>query len=468
MVQYSVIMFTTELHDKVLAVNHGDESPPLVVPLWEIGPHGNDTDETQPASDMVRLAEQYGENNCQLVISVGHIHTQQGTFWSSVSVSSRSRPNVSLEASTVKPVTIEAPLEGLTVHCDPVVSNNMPVNFTAQLSVVSPNVTFAWEVQAAANQPMLQPANSVMHSRTALSNDLFVVTFINVGQYNITVIAENGLNRIQDDVVVRVVAPIAGLSVGPKDNSRYVTLGEAITLQAVLINGSHPTFSWDLQDNMTSTLITDSALMSTVVHSFSAAGDYNVTVEATNNYNSVIAHTQKPIVVQEPVANLIVKVTGAARPGESTTVDAMVTAGSHVNFDFDFGNGRQPSSGNGQTSVTEVHSFNTAGSHAVTVYAYNQVSEIQRVAHVVVQNRVGAMTLSTYPLTPVIGHTTVFAVKLDDVVPDRTDLDYKWTLDGHLLEYTGGPLLKKIFTLSGVFNLSVMAKNQGGGREGGF
>lgn len=358
------------------------------------------------------MADRYGEDQCSFRVVLIHVFDRQGTFWPLVTASS---PHASLTAKVSQPVTIEAPLAGLTIRCPSIVAIHQLVNFTAHFeSEVSSQVSYEWDVEALFNGPA---PSSAIHWQNK-EDELLTVNFTHLGQYNVSVTARNNINSITAEVTIRVLVAISGLNLTWKDHTdQYVALGETVTLVATISNGSNPLFEWEIvpaeDDNLTQ--IVDTQLSSTLTHTFKAIQEYRVSVFAFNDYNSQSQTLPFNIVVQEPVENLIVKVHGTTRLNEAARIDAMVTGGSHVNFDFDFGMGRQlvPFEGAEKFFVTQEHVFETSGPHTIMVYAYNKVSSKSQSVTVEVQDKIGEASISTYPKTPVKGVVTVFVVKLN-------------------------------------------------------
>ncbi len=153
--------------------------------------------------------------------------------------------------------------------------------------------------------------------------------------------------------------PVAGLTAA---NDSPTPLGSPTTLTATITTGTNPSYAWDFGDGtLGSGGIT--------THTFPALGVYTALVTATNDANAITATTTITI-VEAPIAGLAAMNDSPTLPGHLTTLTATITAGSHVTYTWDFGDGE---SGAGQI-VT--HTYLAAGYYTATVTASNSVSQL--------------------------------------------------------------------------------------------
>ena len=134
--------------------------------------------------------------------------------------------------------------------------------------------------------------------------------------------------------------------------------------------------------------------------------------------------------------------------GQPTILTATVTAGSNVNYQWDFGDGTAPVT-NG-AAIT--HTYGTTGSYTVVVTASNAVSTASTTTTVTVQDEppVASFTTSSPDL---LGQTTTFTN-----TSIGSNLSYEWNFgDGAVLTTTTHPT--HTYATTGTFTVSLTATN---------
>ena len=117
-------------------------------------------------------------------------------------------------------------------------------------------------------------------------------TYAAVGTYTATITVSNGVNLLTATrtIAIRNV-PIAG-PVSVEVNAQTVDVGTACTFRARLRGGTGVTFAWDFDDG-------DTAEGRVVRHTFSAPGEYEVRMTASNGVSEATA--TRTVTVVEPV-----------------------------------------------------------------------------------------------------------------------------------------------------------------------
>ncbi len=204
----------------------------------------------------------------------------------------------------------------------------------------------------------------VSHSTPAV----FSYTFPSNNDYPVSLTVETPYDSETFSVIVGAHTPVqeAAFAYSPlvPETSDTVTFTASYTPNGSSGADTPITYTWDFGDGMTST-----GIISTVTHSYSAGGTYNVQLRAENAYGG--ADASNPIEVKEGVA----EVTFSPNPNPPIQYSAFAltanisptTASQPVTYTWAFDDGVIT------TTVTPVvyHTFNTAGEHTVTVTATN-------------------------------------------------------------------------------------------------
>jgi PKD repeat protein len=255
-----------------------------------------------------------------------------------------------------------------------------PTNVTVQ---VAPEEVIAG-LTAANNSPTpLDSVTTLTATLTAGSNVSYawdfgdgtigngrVVTHIYpaAGNYTATVTATNTLGSATATTAVNIfIVPITGLTAS---NNSPTPLDSATTLTANVTGGSNVSYAWNFGDGTTGN-------GRVVTHTYPAAGNYKAIVTAVNAVSSVNDTTEVNIFVV-PIAGLAASNNSPTPLDSATTLTATVTAGSRVNYSWDFGDG---TTGNGRV-VT--HTYPAVGVYAAVVTASNAVSTLTDTTNVTV------------------------------------------------------------------------------------
>jgi formylglycine-generating enzyme required for sulfatase activity/chitodextrinase len=184
-------------------------------------------------------------------------------------------------------------------------------------------------------------------------------TYGAVGSYTAVVTATNGVSEVVASTQVSVIdRAITGPAI---TNSGPTPLGSATAFTFTIADGSNVSYVWDFGDGSTGSGATPS-------HTYAAVGVYTAVVTATNSVGQAVASTQ--VTVDQSISGL-----QAVRSGQGTAValgsvvvfTATTTAGSNVNYTWNFGDGTTGSGAN----VT--HSYAVTGTYTAVVTAANSV-----------------------------------------------------------------------------------------------
>lgn len=246
------------------------------------------------------------------------------------------------------------------------------------------------------------------------------------GEYQVVVTASNSLNSLTATVKVVVQQAVAGLSASA---SNPTFLGQPTTLVAALDVGWPVSFTWDLGDG-------SSATGSAVSHVYPAIGEYTAVVTAFNALGSQ-AITTSILITDAPPVGLIAGADSPVNIGQFVQFNASVSAGSGLNYEWDFGDGVQLG---GQSPV---HAYEMPGLYTATVRAWNANGELTATLTVLVNpSSVQVSTLSLVA-TEVEGYATI-TVSLAAPLPMAVGIVY-FTVDdtaqaGSDYDYTAGVL----------------------------
>jgi PKD repeat protein len=154
-------------------------------------------------------------------------------------------------------------------------------------------------------------------------------------------------------------------------NDGPTELGSETQLTATVMSGSDVQYGWDFGDG-------GSGSGAVIKHEYTATGTYTATITATNTVSSDTAITLVEIIPPNiPIIGLIAENDSPTTLGETTYLTATVMSGSHVQYDWDFGDG-----GSGIGALV-AHVYPATGIYTATVSVENAAN--QAVAATVVE-----------------------------------------------------------------------------------
>jgi CSLREA domain-containing protein len=312
-------------------------------PTWTHLPASTDIVDTgdnagcAPADQRGVLRPQDGDGDGQALCDLGAVE--------------RSVPIVQVPLADV---LLTGPVEGDICHDLTYLAAVMPISATWPIE-------YAWE--ASLQQPI---------TRYGDITDTVTYLWFTPGVQTVTVTAANAFSTVSATITTTLHEitgdiPIARLTA--VNNSPALPLAP-VALTATVLCGTNVDYAWGFGDGA-------EGAGATTTHSYAEAGDYTAVVTATNSAGSATAETL--VVIQEPVAGLAATCDSPLEVGMATMCEATVSAGTHLSYTWDFGDGDM---GFGPTVV---HTYGSGGTYTVTVTAENAVSSATADAVVIVE-----------------------------------------------------------------------------------
>jgi hypothetical protein len=168
--------------------------------------------------------------------------------------------------------------------------------------------------------------------------------------------------RLVVPVIMTVVGeeqPITGLAA---TNDSPTPLGDTTTLTATVETGTNVQYEWDFGDGSVGT-------GAEVGHVYPAVGDYVASVLAYNTVSSETTTTTVTI-TDVPIEGLAAVNDSPTLLGGTTTFTATITAGSNVDYTWDFGDGIT------MTGQVVGHVYEATGTYTATVTATNSLGSV--------------------------------------------------------------------------------------------
>jgi PKD repeat protein len=191
-------------------------------------------------------------------------------------------------------------------------------------------------------------------------------TYANPGTYVVTLTVSDttGCSNSVNHTIVISPAPLVNFSFS---NPACSESSISFTDLTQVSSGYITQWTWSFGDGNTQTIVFPN--LPNTTHTYSGAGNFNITLTVTTNYGCIASHSQVITVNAQPSAAFVYNSgcvgTATAFTDLSTSVGSYIT--SHL---WNFGD---PGSGNANTSalVNPTHIYNTAGSYTVTLIVTN-------------------------------------------------------------------------------------------------
>ncbi len=197
-----------------------------------------------------------------------------------------------------------------------------------------------------------------------LSNNLPAHTFANTAQIDAT---NEGWQTDNTASATLNVGDISVQGLTAANDSPALT-GSTIHFTATITNGYNVSYAWNFGDGDTGTGATTS-------HYYGTSGVYTAVVTATGLINSQTATTTVTI-TDEAIAGLVVTGTSPVELGTDPNLQASVTAGSDVRYDWDFGNGETCFYCGQNPIMGADYNYTASGTYTVVVTASNTVNSL--------------------------------------------------------------------------------------------
>lgn len=176
------------------------------------------------------------------------------------------------------------------------------------------------------------------------------------GAYNVTLTAKNGSATHSTSATVTIAEPIPTASFTFVSNNNFTTPSE-ITFTNTSTGSS--TYEWDFGDG------SDKVTEEHPVHTYSATGDYTVTLTASGETLTDEETALITITPAEPVADFTF--TSDNDFHTPSVITFINTSTSAMSYEWDFGDGSATS-----TEENPVHTYTTTGNYTVTLTATNE------------------------------------------------------------------------------------------------
>lgn len=362
----------------------------------------------------LHFAWDFGDGQTGGGSSISHSYAEPGPYTAVVTASN----SIGFVTATTTIFFQEEAIAGLVATNNSPTALGQPTTLTANVTNGS-NVVYTWDFGDGA----AGAGAAVQH------------VYPDTGLYTATVTATNPLNQATAATTIQVEAAIAGLTAA---NDGPTALGETTTLSATLTTGSNVVYEWDFGDG-------NIASGPTVNHLYLAPGVYTATVTASNPVSSQTAATL--VLVAEPIANLTAANDSPTVLGSPTHFTATVTAGSSVNYTWNFGDGL---TGQG---ASPIHTYAATGIYTAVVTATNPVSLLTTTTTVVIADEAVAGLVATNDSPTVLGQPTT----LTATITAGSNVTYAWDFgDGATAT---GPTVNHLYLAPGVYSATITASN---------
>lgn len=338
-------------------------------------------------------------------------------------------------------ILVLSEITAIRVYTSHVARCEEPLEIKSQISSTL-NVTFYWTIERIIDNDAIvqhkenfynvdEDLESVENSETDLvlifdkntTEENLVYMFAHVGAYVVTVKARNAVSSIIGSIDVVVQCPIEGLVA--KCSDEYIRTGAELVCYARVQRGSNVIFHWSIEGIETKSYTQFENHTSTIGHRFKSSGIYDITLRAMNNISKSYFEVESAINVQDPIRRIKVVKKSPNLVGYVTKILAFYEPkccglySLDVEFDFDFGDGREYYPCNDQVCFDSCNDryclsqagyvFQQTGTHEVTVFAYNEVSEITLIVEVEIFNGLDNVTVLVVDM-PIAGSLTRFMV----------------------------------------------------------
>lgn len=214
-------------------------------------------------------------------------------------------------------------------------------------------------------------------------------TFKTVGKCLVKVSVQNILSQINTTKEFNVQEEVQGveIDIGGMLRPFFVPTSASVPLHGVIQKGSNLHWNWQVKNATTRFNVTPQ----TFVYSFQHAGIYWVSLNISNDISwQIVSHN---ITVQDEVEGLTLnKSTSSSCIGEDVRFSSTISQGSDVSFAITFRNGNWIYSQgipDGQYTTSSL----PAGTHVVTVKAWNKVSSAEASTSILVNENIQGLQI---------------------------------------------------------------------------
>ncbi|XP_061844132.2 polycystin-1 [Nerophis lumbriciformis] len=322
---------------------------------------------------------------------------------------------------TVLPITVLAPVRGLTVNASLInVPLNASVHFEAQM-VEGDYVRFSWI--------LCDRCTSIPGPHTMF------YTFRSVGTFNIIVTAENDVGTAQASIFLYVQRELEGLFILPEEergigqgvgvDGCYFATNRVLHFHAGLKEGTNMTFSWNVIRELDPVNSRFNISGKTVEVNFSTPGPCEIILRAANLLGQLSIN--RTIHFLDPAGGVYLQISkNPVAVNAPTNLSVSTLEGSDLQYRW-FVNGDTLQ----WSEPWKTHTFPIPGLHHVTVEVYNEVSSELVSVMVSVQEVISGLGFTANNVTEQIYIATGAAVMLQGEVVTGTNVTWAWMFDGN-------------------------------------
>ena len=408
-------------------------------------------------------------------------------------------PHVYTKAGRYRPTLITSnDISSVVVNCAEIIVQDL----IEGLEYTSFNHTVAVRAEAEINWRLTQGSelyiivdygdgNSTIVNRSVSVKDVFVAmsrhNYTKPGEYHVTVNVTNLVDSEEINTTVYVETPGDGavlairrfnLTIAGGDRCTgvlYVAVNDSVTATATVRNGTNVNGFLDFGDNSSERTryfhreFPDGGW--TVHHSYSRAGEYNITVIFSNRNPKNDSHTCR-IIVQNPVKKVMITTDSPRKSSESNITFNISFPGSlqpsgHLNYIWRYGvQNFTPEYGVRDNRVENYRYPSKCGVYIATVNVSNEVSFGFAQAEVVIQDEVKDLNwtanyteLSVHDCSPSLSEN-VFPLDYNvsfNASANGTNVTYTWSFPGN--ENKTGSSSRHKFVNTGKNNITLTAEN---------
>ncbi|KAL3831269.1 hypothetical protein ACJMK2_023042, partial [Sinanodonta woodiana] len=447
-ISFHVSMVTTSRENIYLKVNFADGN----VHLASIRDSNSSSMALEGDTKDMFVAASYGAG-CVLQIKFDYTYLKEASYVPHIRLfrnqTLTNNTTGGLEAKLDSPLLVLQELMGIHLKADAFCAVHNKTHFILNTFLSTLNLRVVWTITTTNNK--------VVENVTTLQSHLSYI-FKEVGTYIISVTVFNAVSRASVRTSILVQAPIRGLQISCP--ARFIRTMEDFSCFALVTQGSDVTFTWRFDGKSTHTFVTFSDnLTSSITHTFSQPGHFNLIVKAANQVSETLARLDKTLVVQEPIGQVHFQAEYPTNLGEYTYFRVLCRQGTDVEVEFNFGFGRQTYPiFKDEGYIHTRFNFTSVGFHKVLTHIFNKVSETSKTTEVWIIERlenihveiIGAMALD-YPAS--------FLVKRNGKILDSIEVHFAWYFDASPPVYTKSPLMSRIFDTTGNHSVNVIITN---------
>lgn len=318
--------------------------------------------------------------------------------------------NISYSNCTVQ-VEVHQPVGYLLIRHNGSMGNSLALgqDYSFLSSSDSANVIYVWDF----GDGTVLPGHNVTHA------------YNSSGTFNICVTGKNEVSENKSEMAVMVLAPIHGLSVNASRVN--VPLNASVHFEAHLDQGDNVQYSWILCDHCTSIQGAQ-----TMFYTFRSVGMFTVIVTAKNN----ISVTQASILifVQRELEGLHIV---SDELGEGCCfatnrilhLQALLKEGTNMSFSWNLIREHENTAALNLTGKNIELNYSTPGPCEVSLKATNLLGQLSVNRTIEFLDPVGKLVLEVSPNPTALRAATNMTVTADF----GSDLQYRWSVDGHHL-----------------------------------